>query len=48
MTWATCNRTEWACGCITWLDLLPNGAWLTRQSPCRRHSSTQEGQPCSA
>jgi hypothetical protein len=34
---AACNRTEWACGCVTWHELLPGGSWITRRRPCSRH-----------
>ncbi len=26
-----CNRTEWACGCVTWHELSPGGSWITRR-----------------
>jgi len=31
------RRVEWACGCVTWHELLPGGSWITRRWPCSRH-----------
>ncbi|WP_287934239.1 hypothetical protein [Arthrobacter sp.] len=31
-----CNRTEQACGCVTWYQL-ESGAWVPRRWPCNRH-----------
>jgi hypothetical protein len=36
-SWASCNRVEYQCGCVSWLEL-EAGGWVRKLSPCQRHA----------